>query len=249
MVTTRLGAALLAGAFLAGCRTAPRPPLPPPTPPVARPALSKTFGVASNHPSGGLSVTYKDLRIAVNEPDSALDFLLVTAQPKQWPADLRRDIKIIAPADAADNARKSGFANAKALGPGQRLMLSKTGAFLFVSATQQRNPATGRLENGYLLEFDNGRNLYVSGAVVAVDPLREFVYGLRDDGKELHLIFVPARASEEARTAELVSLLQPEIAVVVDRGGVSRALMADALAAQIFGGSWYVAAPSDNAPF
>jgi hypothetical protein len=255
---------LAALALLAGCRTVPKAP---PAPPLAHPpALEKTFGSLATNPDGGLAILYKDLRIAVDAPARALsatapslDFLLLTTAAKAWPPEVRRDLKVLAPADAAEAAKKAGFSNAKGLATGQRLMLSKAGAFLFVSAVQQRNPATGALVNGYLLEFDNGRNVFLSGDSVDLAPMREFVYGLRDDGKELHLAVVNAtkapaegralRAADEALAAELASLLQPRVALIVDEGGVDAGKLKEAFGSQIFDGSWRVVSPTETVPF
>lgn len=246
---TAAAAVVAAMILLDGCRTAPRTPPAPPVPVATRPALPKTFGQVSMNAAGGLTFSYKDLRVGVDAPDGTLDFYLVTTLPRAWSSELRREQKIVAPADAADSARKAGFPNAKALGAGQRLLLSKPGAFLFVSAVQQRNPATGKLVNGYLLEFDNGRNLFASGDTVDLAPVREFVYGIRDDGKALNLAFINAAAPNEARAAEFISLLQPEVAVVLNRGGVDANKLTAAFSEQIFGGGWFVAAPSDTTPF
>lgn len=125
-------------------------------------------------------------------------------------------------------------------------MLSKTGAFAFVNAVQQKDKAGAAL-NGYLLEFDNGRNLFISNVATDLTPLREFVYGLRDDGKLVHLAFI--NAPDEQTAAEMASLLQPQIAVVVNSGGMDRARLSQALEEQIFNGEWRLATPSESTPF
>jgi len=246
-----------------GCRSVPVAPPPPPLPP--RPTLERTSGEAVLR-AGGVSITYKGLRIAVDLPPDdltaaapALDFLLVTATPRNWGAGVRRDLKIVAPADGAAAARSSGFINAKALASGSCLMLSKPGVFVFVSAVQARNPGLAALVNGYLLEFDNGRNVFISGDLADLIPVREFVYSLRDDGKQLQLAFINAgkapapgaalRRADEAMAAEMASLLGPRVAVIIDRGGLDRAGLATAFTNQIFDGSWYVAASPDSVPF
>ena len=253
-------------ALWAGCRTAPvAPPVPIPPPP-PHPTIEKTFGAVTFPPGGGLSIAFKDLRLAIDPaPEtltamaSGLDFLLVTAAPPIWPSNIRRDLKIVCPSDAVAAARAAGLVNAKALGAGQRLMLSKSGVFAFVSAVPARNPATSSLVNGYLLEFDNGRNVFISGDLVDLAPVREFVYSLRDDGKQLQLAFVsaahaaapgaPLRSPDESMAAEVSALLGPAVAVIIDRGGVDRAKLQEAFTAQIFDGGWYVATPSETVPF
>ncbi len=255
--------AAVGAALWAGCRTV--PVAPPPPPPPTRPALDRTAGEAVLS-GGSIAITYKDLRIAVDlSPDAlaaaapTLDFLLVTSAPRSWPAGVRRDLKIVAPSDVTGAARGAGFANAKALGTGSRLMLSKPGVFVFVTAVQARNPATAALVNGYLLEFDNGRNVFISGELVDLTAVREFVYGLRDDGKQLQLAFVnaakapigggPLRWPDEAGVAEMAALLGPKVAVITDRGGLDQVKLHDAFTNQIFDGGWYVAPALDRVPF
>lgn len=255
-------AALMLIAVAAGCRTvpvAPRVPVPP------RPALDRTFGTLGLSPGAGSVITYKNLRIAI-DPSAAqlkseapqLDFLLLTGYAAEWPSAVRRDLKLLGTSETAQAAARAGFSNAKAIGSGQRLMLSKTGGFVFVSAVQARHPATGKLGNAYLLEFDNGRNVFIAGDMVDLAPLREFVYTLRDDGKELHLAVIETgpgkegetlRRPDEALAAEIASLLQPRIAVLTDAGGVSREKLAEAFGSQILNGEWYVASTADEAPF
>lgn len=251
---------------LASCRTIPvAPPAPPPVT-VPHPVLEHTYGNVVIGAAGALMVTYKELRLAVDPSPSALasmaptlDFLLLTGSngPMVWPSGVRRDLKILAPAPLASAARQAGFVNAKALETGQRLMLSKTNGFLFASAVSSINKAAGGAVNGYLLEFDNGRNVFISGDVVDEAPLREFVYGLRDDGKQLHLAFLNAgkasggapRRLDEAMVAEVVSLLQPRIAVLIPRETLNGDQLKQAFADQIVDGGWYVAAPQESVPF
>jgi hypothetical protein len=48
----------------------------------------------------------------------------------------------------------------------------------------------------------------VSGRLSSVDVVREFTYGLRDDGKEIHVGIVSADTDQMA--AEAIGLLQPQ---------------------------------------
>ena len=216
--------------------------------------------------AGGLAITYKDLRISVDPPPDelagaapTLDFLLLTTTPRTWPAGVRRDLKIVATAEGAAAARGAGFINAKALASGSRLMLSKPGVFAFVSAVQSRGPTASATVNGYLLEFDNGRNVFISGDLADLIPVRELVYSLRDDGKQLQLAFINAgqapasgaalRWPDEAVAAEMASLLGPRVAVFVDRGGLDRTRLKTAFTNQIFDGGWFIAESPDVVPF
>ncbi len=128
----------------------------------------------------------------------------------------------------------------KGLAPGRRMLLKKDEGFLFVS----RAPA------GYLLEFDNGRNIYVGEELPAADALRPFVYELRDDGKEITLAFIPA--APEERLAEIIGLLQPKIALIVQSAAGKRtnaALLRRLLQVLMFSGELYLPAPGEKIPF
>lgn len=261
-----LAAAVLSG-VLTCCRTVPVvPPAPPPVTVPSHPALERTYGNVVIGSAGDLAITYKELHLAVDPPASALaglastlDFLLLTGSsgPMVWPSGVRRDLKILAPARLVAAARQAGFVNAKALEAGQRLLLSKTAGFLFVSAVPSTNKAAGGAVNGYLLEFDNGRNVFISGDVVDEAPLRQFVYDLRDDGKQLHLALVNAgttadgvqRRFDESKAAEIISLLQPTVAVLIPRGALNADQLKQAFSDQIFDGSWTVGGPQQSIPF
>jgi hypothetical protein len=196
--------------LLAGCATPVRPPAPP-TPSVPSPKLEKTFGEIQTDADGALLIDYKTMRLMVDPApqttwDSArVDYLLLTSAAPQT-LNVRKDLKIMAPPSAASWLNKQGYTQVKSLEAGSRVYLTKDNAFAFVSAAPT---GTGeRAQSGYLLEFDNGRNIYVSGRLSSVDVVREFTYGLRDDGKEIHVGIVSADTDQMA--AEAIGLLQPQ---------------------------------------
>ncbi|MGH7193767.1 MAG: MBL fold metallo-hydrolase, partial [Candidatus Saccharimonadales bacterium] len=124
-----------------------------------------------------------------------IDYLLLTdTQPHHFGtaarAAISKDIKAIAPPEDAERLRLAGFTGSKGLEPGRRLLLQKNGAYLFVSAIQTRNSVSGEQVNFYLLEFDNGKNVIITGETIDEDAVRRLVYELRDDGKEIALAFV-----------------------------------------------------------
>ncbi|MBV9080634.1 MAG: MBL fold metallo-hydrolase [Elusimicrobia bacterium] len=274
--TGLLAAALIA---ISACRAVPKKPTPPPAPPpgATRPTLEKTFGEAYLTGGDSITILYKDLRIMIDPNESAIltpgapeqtDFVLVTragaTSDIRWSA-LRRDQKIVGPGPAMDAAREGGLPNVKALSNGQRLMLSKSnvpgqpGAFLFVTAIEARNPASGELVSGFLLEFDNGRNVFVSSELVDVAVFRQFVYQIRDDGKEIDLAFLTCggrraadrtlRTADEELAGEIGALVQPKLLVLLDAARMDRSKFQAALESQMFSGQWYVSVPPETIAF
>jgi L-ascorbate metabolism protein UlaG (beta-lactamase superfamily) len=198
-----------------------------------------------------------------------IDYLLLTdADSHHFGASvgtaINRNVKVLAPAGEAAAVTAAGFSQVRPVGNGQRMLLKKNGAFLFVTALHSKNPGSGREVNGYLLEFDNGRNVFVSGETMDLAALRQFVYSLRDDGREIHLAIVyggglvgpngSLESYDYAMAAEMIGLLQPQVAVAVQADSLAGARMDEsvvraALAREIYGGGFYVAAPGDTIPF
>jgi hypothetical protein len=260
---------------LAGCATGLKPAAPPkgampgqppsaPVPPASSlPTFEKTFGSVAMKAGSALSLQYKEMRLAVNPsvsagpstPDPLLDYLLSTdATPARLPSALQnalpKNLKIIATADGAERLRGAGFSQVKALAPGQRLMLQKEKTFVFVSAVKAKNPSSGLIVNGYLLEFDNGKNLFVAIDVTDMTALREFLYGLRDDGKEIHLAFFNGRAGQENSLGEIIALLQPRHAIVLPTSpAMDGKTLREKLQAEIFSGDLYLAPAGAEIPF
>jgi len=239
-----------------GCR--PSVPVAPPVPPPSaapRPAFEKTFGDASLD-GAGTAIVYKGLVILIDPSASQLaahatdaDFVLLTrAGAAPGVGAFRADQKVIGPDEAAVASARAGAAKFKPLAAGQRLMLSKKSVFAFASAVSGRD-ANGKAVNGYLLEFDNGRNLLFLSPVADLAPVREFVYNLRDDGKPVYEGFFALRSpSDAAAVAEEAGLIQPTFAVFTG-ARPDRTTLGNALSAQMFANDWYVANPRDGVPF
>jgi len=200
----------------------------------------------------------------------SVDYLLLTdALPHHFGPSakqyLRKSIKILCPPESEKIVQQAGFNSAKSMTTGQRILLQKKDGFLFVSAVQSRNSVSGVLTNGYLLEFDNGRNLFIGGEIVDMAPLREFLYGLRDDGKTIHLAFLyggglrsaagdALESLDENEAAEVISLLQPEITALVQTDSFNLCHMEmealrRAMQSQISSGSYYIPKDGDIIPF
>ncbi len=199
-----------------------------------------------------------------------IDYLLLTdAQPHHLGSNaksgLRKDLKIIATDEVVAVLKSNGFSQSKGLSAVQRIMLKKNDAFLFVNVVQSRNPASGELVNGYLLEFDNGRNIFISGEIVDEAVLREFVYGLRDDGKQIDLAFIYGgglrtsgeniwQSANEDTCANFIGLIQPRLAMVLQADGLDVAsfdsvLLRTRLQDQIFSGDLHIPTPGESIPF
>lgn len=267
---------ILAAVILIGCPKATK--IPPVAPPV-KPVFEKTFGEITYGGGATLLIEYKDIHILVDplfesgalqkEGLPPLDYLLLTdCQPHHWSPqtkDLRKNLKIIAPPEEIEPIESQGFTQAKGLSNGQRILLKKNDGFLFVTVLTSRNPATGRQVNGYLLEFDNGKNLFVSGETVDEAVIREFVYGLRDDGKQVELAFVYAgglksknndtwQSCNEPCAAMMIGLLQPRVAVLLQTDAPESArfnedLLRSQLKEQIYYGGLYRPSPGDVIAF
>lgn len=201
--------------------------------------------------AGAFLIDYKTIRIAVDPTVtstwdfSRIDYVLLTgADSNSFTA--RKDIKIMAPASAVSELQQRGFTQVKGVSTGRRLYLKKDDVFLFAG------PVTGghglNMNNGYLLEFDNGRNVYIGGRVSSIDPLREFVFSLRDDGKEIHLAVL--RADTDALAAEAAALLQPQF-IFYDPGPrhADRKSIDKILAEQLYSGVFAVLKRDQSVPF
>lgn len=253
-----IGAALAALAAASCGKKAVRPP-----PPVTEgPSLEKTFGEIRFTGAATQLISYKDIRLLVDPSFTsaslpALDYLLLTdAEPAHFSAgaraQLRKDLKTLASPTAAPVAREAGFSQVKALSPGQRLLLKKGENFLFVTAV---GGESGRAVSGYLVEFDNGRNVLITGDRWNADPLREFVYSLRDDGKEIHvlILYSGSRGATENVLAQIIGLIQPQTAIVTPSVAgatpADEAVLRNALTGQMYGGSLRLAPTGDTFAF
>ena len=129
---------------------------------------------------------------------------------------------------------------------GQRVMIQKNDDFVFV--TKLPTQAT-------LLEFDNGRNLFLSGDLTDENALREIVYALRDDGKEIYEgFFYPAPGQNEESLARAISLIQPKNALIVQAEVNSSPVMNEstlraALKDELYEGPMAILNDKQNIPF
>ncbi len=123
----------------------------------------------------------------------------------------------------------------------KRSMLKSGSDFLFVTATGKTT----------LLEFDNGRNILFTAETVKPDNLREFVYSLRDDGKEIYAaLFARPQGATENTVAQAVSLLQPKAAIIMFANDKwNDAAFQEALTNELFDGPSMMATPNQQIPF
>ncbi len=235
--------------LLAGCAAPLRPPVE--TVPETVPGLEKTHGEIKTDKDGALMIEYKTIKILVdpgasNAWDSAqIDYLLLTQTPAAA-LSVRRDLKIMAPPPLLGALQKAGYTQVKSVSSGQRLFLKKDEAFLFAGAATAGQGE--KMKNGYLLEFDNGRNIFVSGRLNSADALREFVFSLRDDGKELHAAVVAA--DSDVIAVEAIALLQPHFAYYDPAPrAADRKRLEKTLADQLFSGGLIVLKRGESIPF
>jgi hypothetical protein len=235
---------------LAACATPPTRPVPPETQ-LPVPVLEKTFGNIQTDSGGALLIEYKTMHILVDPAASTtwdtakVDYLLLTdAAPR--PLNARKDLKIMAPPSAVGWLQKQGFTQVKGASSGQRVYLKKDDAFLFANAVT--SGVNEQMRNSYLLEFDNGRNIFVSGRLASLDTLREFVFSLRDDGKDIHAAIMAA--DTDATGAEAIGLLQPQFAFY-DAGDrpADRKTMDKMLAEQLYPGTFSLLKRGQSVPF
>jgi len=224
--------------------------------------LDRTHGeIELLNPSAGL-VSYKNMSILVNpliirskdiQALPPLDYVLLAAGNPNYFGDqirsaLKKKTKIISPPQSRGKLNQEGFGNVKGLGSGGRVLLKKEKGYLFVQGvTDQTAPVH---TNGYFLEFDNGRTVYFTGALRKADSLREFLYSLRDDGKEIDMAIIDTKElTNTNQTAESISLLQPKLAVLIGAKSIDREDLDQKLKDQLFYGSLYFANPGDKIPF
>jgi len=198
------------------------------------------------------------------------DYLILTdLQPHHFgdPREpiIRKNMKVLAPTEAAQALINQGYSNVREMSAGQKLLLKKNGAFLFLTVVETLNSLNKTKVNGYLLEFDNGRNVFISGETSDANSLRSFLYNLRDDGKELHLAFLygggirseetdALQTADETALAEMASLLQPQIACLIETQSLSimnfdEKKFRDILKEQLFFGSILIPQPGDKISF
>jgi hypothetical protein len=237
--------------FLAACAAPVKRPAVPEPAATPAPGPEKTDGQLQTDVYGSILIDYKAIRIAVDpSPTSSWDFSTVNyvllTEGAPGPFTARTDIKMMAPPPAVAALQRRGFTQVKGVSVGQRLYLKKNEAFLFVSAVTAGQGE--QMKNGYLLEFDNGRNVFIGGRFGSVDPLREFVFSLRDDGKEIYLATVAA--DSDAVAAQETALLQPRFAFY-DPGArsVDRKAVDKTLSDELYPGVFSVLKRGQSVPF
>lgn len=225
--------------------TPPEAPLPPTTKPPAL-QLAKTFGDIQTGRDGSYFVEYKNIRMVVDPTSSSpwaidqVDYVLLTRELST--VSMRKTMKVMAPPSAITALQNQGYSQVKGVSNGQRVYLKKDEAFLFASGV------TNGSASGYLFEFDNGRNVFISGKLSNLDGLREFVFSLRDDGREVHAALLMAENDKIA--AEAISLLQPQFAFYGDENRrVDRKQMEKMLAEGLYDGTFSVLKRGESIPF
>jgi hypothetical protein len=219
--------------FLSGCARviAPPPSSPAALPPPPAPHFEKTFGSLLALPNGGLSVQYKTISLLIDPPSAPpkVDYVLLTGADVQRKcplllSTLRKDAKILCAPAAAPVISQAGFTQTKALAAGRRVLLKKQDGFLFASVTAGQS---------YFLEFDNGKNIFFGGDIPSADSVRDFLYSLRDDGRDIEIgFFQIGPSTDEATLAQIIGLLQPKNAVLLRAAGAKNVNM-DALREQL----------------
>jgi hypothetical protein len=122
-------------------------------------------------------------------------------------------------------------------------MLKKTAGFLFVSA------AAANGAGAFLLEFDNGRNIFIGNSQVPADSLREFTYSLRDDGREIYLALFEAASTNYDNVVPIVALLAPKFTVLPAAAQNRKSALETALAAELYDGSVLFSKTGQSVPF
>ncbi len=202
--------------------------------------MNKTFGEVKLD-RDSLAINYKDIQIGIDETANPYDYLILINHSAASLGSLRKNQKIITSTERAARLSKQGFTNVKGLKPGPMIQLTKGDGFLFVRAA----------DNGYFLEFDNGRNIFLGSSQATGDSYRPFLYSLRDEGKEIHMGFFPGTL-EESILAEIISLLQPNMAIVTgeaapDHQGLGR--LQKILRDQMYEGSLFSSRKEEKFPF
>lgn len=236
---------------LTGCPPKKPQVVSPPPPPVEPPVVEKTFGEITYGGLGTLRIQYKsivvltDPGVASGELKRPLDYLVLT-DGRSAALEVRKDLKIVASDQTARAMAQHGFTQAKGLARGKKLLLKKDEDFLFISAV-------GPEGSGYLLEFDNGRNIFVSGSETKEAVMREFVYGLRDDGKQIDLAFFSSRVGVEW-CGVFIGLFQPQAAYILQSDGLDVAPLDESrlktkLQEEMYSGQIQIPKPGDKIYF
>lgn len=220
-----------------------------PTVPVEAQPLQRTFGDVRLESKSDLLIGYKDIQISLNKIPSAavpVDYLLFSAAVEPAKIEtLRKEQKILTPAASVGPLLSLGFRFVKSLVPGRMMQFTKNNAVIFARSAQGEGGSQGT--ESYFLEFDNGRNIMFLAEGCKADDLRPFLYSLRDEGKEIHLLFSPVGPSN--RLAEIIELLMPQEAVIVGVPSSDQQVLKTHLKGQFFQGILIFANAGDTIPF
>lgn len=194
----------------------------PPAPVFPKPAAEDNSLPGSVVGGNDLLIQYKSLAIKIENSQSIklssssskdIDFHVFTSSS---PFNIQGNIdeKIFLPANLIDSIRKIGFRNVKELPIQRKILLKKEGVFVFFSAF------IGFDDNkhvcyGLLFECDNGKNILVIDGNAQEDSLREFLYSMRDDGKEVDLLIEIADRIDSQCSLE--KLFQPKRTLILPR--------------------------------
>ena len=227
--------------------------------PVVQPTLPKTFGEIKIEEGIGIFLQYKSMHILIDpigHPVSQMDYVLLTELPKEkdpapWKANFPPDQKIVGLPKGISFLTNAGFSQVKGLASGQKILLKKEEAFLFLTGVSGKD-ASGETSGGYLMEFDNGRIVLFLGGLTDEAVLREFLYGLRDDGKEVDVLII--NSDDEKKLAARLSLFQPKLGLILadNQGKVAplkEEIFKTALTDELFSGSYRLVRFGDSIQF
>ncbi len=230
---------LLVGSILSSCVGLKKPPQPEPIEPRT---LEHSFGNVNVTPQGAV-IEYKNMMIGMNDAGNAGPFDYFLLQTDVLPSlSLPKNQKIIATPEQAARLVRQGYTNVKGLKSGPMVQFTKSNGFLFVRA----------FDHGYFLEFDNGKNILLLAEDVKPDMIRPFLYAIRDEGKEIHMGFFPMGKEQDNSLAEIISMLQPEVAVLTGGNAPDKKKTTElqkALESQMFEGSLFSSRSQDKFPF
>ena len=119
---------------------------------------------------------------------------------------------------------------------------------MFLSGIQFKNGQQS--SSAYLLEFDNGRHVFITGQAESADQYRPFVYQMRDDGKSIDMAIFPSNGPADV-LAESISLLQPKLALLTptDQEKYNLDQLRSSVEEQLFYGHIYLTKVGDRIPF
>jgi|GEM_PF-3775373 len=233
------------------------------TPTIKKPAIEdhkippalfdKTYGQLIILSQGGVAIQYKGMQIVVDpnlasEMDFSLtDYLLFTGRTplSHMRIHVRPDIKIICPDWIKSTFMKSGLRYVKSLSDGQTLLLQKETYHAFLKGVTLSPAGLNGNLTAYFLEFDSGRTFFLDPGAISADELRDFLYGVRDDGKEIHIALHMIAEKTQNSLLDKIALLQPRLALISgDEIPIDLSLVKARLKEELFEGTVFQLRPS-----